>query len=358
MKCSQVLAGGLLPAIFLTLSAPAPCQNRDRLGSGFFAAAQPSKTPHKPREPLGLVPVVWPKDNPYTPEKTELGRYLYFDPRLSADGTVSCGTCHSPQYAFTDGAPVSTGIRGQKGNRSAPTVINRAYSLAQFWDGRAPTLEAQAAGPMANPIEMGNTHQAIVDNLKKVQGYRELFARAFGTEAFTIEHIAKAIATFERTIMSGNAPYDRYRAGRKNAMTPPQVHGLDVYFNKAKCDACHEGVNFTSNMYANIGVGADKTEPDVGRYAVTHDPKDWGVFKTPTLREIAHTAPYMHDGSLKTLEDVVEYYDKGGTPNKNLDSKIKPLHLTNQDKKDLVAFLNALSGEGWQNIKPPERFPQ
>jgi len=347
MKRSEVVAGGVLPAIFLILCAP-----------GLFAAAQPSKAAHNPREPLGLVPVVWPKNNPYTPEKAELGRYLYFDPRLSADGTVSCGTCHNPQYAFTDGAPVSTGIRGQKGNRSAPTVINRAYSLAQFWDGRAATLEAQASGPMANPIEMGNTHQSIVDNLKKVQGYRELFARAFGTQDFTIDHVAMAIATFERTIMSGNSPYDRYRAGRKNAMTPAQVRGLDVYFNKAKCDACHEGVNFTSNSYANLGVGADKAEPDVGRFAVTHDPKDWGVFKTPTLREIAHTAPYMHDGSLKTLEDVVEYYDKGGTPNKNLDSKIKPLHLTDQDKKDLVAFLNALSGEGWQNIKPPEKFPQ
>jgi len=133
---------------------------------------------------------------------------------------------------------------------------------------------------------------------------------------------------------------------------------MNVFFDKAKCDACHEGVNFTSNMYANLGVGIDKPEPDVGRYAVTNDPKDWGAFKTPTLRELAHTAPYMHDGSLKTLEDVVEYYDKGGTPNKNLDQKIKPLHLTAQDKKDLVAFLNSLSGEGWQHIKPPENFPK
>jgi cytochrome c peroxidase len=312
----------------------------------------------RPREPFGLVPVVWPADNPYTPEKAGLGRYLYFDPRLSADGTVSCATCHNPQYAFTDGAAASTGIRGQKGNRSAPTVINRAYSLAQFWDGRAPTLEEQAKGPMANPIEMGNTHQAIVGNLKKIVGYRELFGKAFGTEDFTIDHVAKAITTFERTIMSGNSLYDRYKAGQTNAMTPAQVRGMDIFFNKAKCDACHEGVNFTSNMYANLGVGTDKPSPDPGRYTVTHDPKDWGAFKTPTLREIAHTAPYMHDGSLKTLEDVVEFYDKGGIPNQNLDSKIKALHLTVRDKKDLVAFLNALSGEGWQNIRPPENFPQ
>src|SRR5579863_2149816 len=342
MKFSQFMAGGMLPAIFL---------------AAVFGQA-PSKVPRKPREPLGLVPVVWPKDNPYTPEKAQLGRYLYFDPRLSADGSISCATCHNPKFAFTDGAPVSTGIRGQKGNRSAPTVINRAYSLAQFWDGRAPTLEEQAKGPMANPIEMGNTHQAIVDNLKGIKGYRELFAKAFGTEDFTVDQVAKAITTFERTIMSGNSPYDRYHAGQKTAMNPAQVRGIDVFFDKAKCDACHEGVNFTSNMYANLGVGADKPDADVGRYAVTQDPKDWGVFKTPTLREIAHTAPYMHDGSLKTLEDVVEYYDKGGTPNRNLDSKIKPLHLTDQNKKDLVAFLNALSGEGWQDIKPPEKFPE
>ncbi|MCU1273484.1 MAG: Cytochrome-c peroxidase [Bryobacterales bacterium] len=343
MNPSKLMAGALLPAIFLILA---------------FGAEHPPTKSRNPREPLGLVPVVWPKDNPYTPEKAELGRVLYFDPRLSADGSVSCATCHSPKFAFTDGAAVSTGIRGQKGNRSAPTVINRAYSLAQFWDGRASTLEEQAKGPMANPLEMGNTHDSIVDNLKKVQGYRVLFAKVFGTEDFTIDQVAKAITTFERTLMSGNSPYDRYQAGQKNAMTVGQVRGMNVFFDKAKCDACHEGVNFTSNMYANLGVGIDKPEPDVGRHAVTHDPKDWGAFKTPTLREIAHTAPYMHDGSLKTLEDVVEYYDKGGTPNKNLDQKIKPLRLTAQDKKDLVAFLNSLSGEGWQNITPPEKFPE
>ncbi len=338
---SKVVAGGALPAIFFLLCAAGP----------------PAKFA-RPREPLGLVPVVWPRDNPYTPEKAALGRLLYFDPRLSADGTVSCATCHNPKYAFTDGAAVSTGIRGQKGNRSAPTVINRAYSLAQFWDGRAPTLEEQAKGPMANPIEMGSTHEAIVENLKKVQGYRALFAAAFGSDEITIDRAAQAITTFERTVMSGNSPYDRYRAGQKTAMTASQIRGLDVFLNKAKCDACHEGVNFTSNMYANLGVGADTPDPDVGRYAVTHDPKDWGAFKTPTLREIARTAPYMHDGSLKTLEDVVEYYDKGGTPNRNLDRRIKPLHLSGQDKKDLVAFLHALSGEGWQKITAPEKFPE
>ncbi len=311
-----------------------------------------------PRVPLGLAPIVWPADNPYTKEKAELGRLLYFDARLSADGTVSCATCHDPKHAFSDGQPVSTGIRGQKGNRNAPTVINRAYSLAQFWDGRAPSLEAQAVGPMANPLEMGNTHTTVVATLKGLPGYRVLFRKAFGVEDFSIEHVAKAIATFERTVLSGNAPYDRFRAGDKTALTDAQVRGMRVYFDRAKCDQCHEGVNFTTNMYANLGVGMNQPNPDPGRFAVTRNPRDWGAFKTPTLREIALTAPYMHDGSLKTLEQVVDFYDKGGEPNKNLDERMKPLKLSAQEKADLVAFLTALSGSGWQNIKAPEIFPQ
>jgi cytochrome c peroxidase len=322
------------------------------------AAAQTSTTRKGKKEPLGLVPIVWPAENPYTPEKVELGKLLYFDPRLSADGAVSCATCHDPKFAFTDGAAVSTGIKGQKGGRSAPTVINRAYSLAQFWDGRAATLELQAVGPMANPIEMGNTHAGVVTSLRKIPGYRALFLKAFGTEEFTIDHVAMAIATFERTVLSGNAPYDRYKAGNKSAMTAQQVRGMKVFFDKAKCDQCHEGVNFTSNMYANLGVGSDKPEPDEGRFVVTKDLKDWGAFKTPTLREIEHTGPYMHDGSFKTLEEVVDFYDKGGVANKNKDERIKKLNLTDGDKKDLVAFLKALSGEGWQQIRPPQSFPQ
>ncbi len=311
-----------------------------------------------PKAPLGLPPFDWPKDNPYSAQKVELGRYLYFDRRLSADASVSCASCHDPRFAFTDGAAVSTGIKGQKGGRSAPTVINRAYSLAQFWDGRAASLEDQAKGPMANAIEMGNTHDAIVDRLKAVAGYRALFAKAFGSDEITIDKTAKAIACFERTVLSGNAPYDRYKRGDRKAMTPAQVRGMSVFVDKAKCDQCHEGANFTLNAYSNLGVGTDKPDPDVGRYAVTKDPRDWGVFKTPTLREIEHTAPYMHDGSLKTLQEVVDFYDKGGIKNKNLDEKIKPLHLTDQEKKDVVAFLLALSGEGWQGIKAPAEFPQ
>src|SRR5665213_3898346 len=205
-----------------------------------LAAAKP------PKEPLGLVPIAWPVDNPYSPEKAQLGKLLYFDKRLSADGTVACSTCHDPKFAFTDGAAVSTGIRGQKGGRSAPTVINRAWSLAQFWDGRAGTLEEQALGPMANPIEMGNTHVAIVEKVRNIQGYRPLFQAAFADDAITIDRVAKSITTFERTIMSGNSPYDRWKAGQKNAMPEAAGRGYHIFL-QAQCDACHEGANFTTH---------------------------------------------------------------------------------------------------------------
>ena len=177
----------------------------------------------------------------------------------------------------TDGAPNSTGIKGQHGGRSAPSVLNRAYSLAQFWDGRAPTLEEQAKGPIANPIEMGMTHVDVVAKLSRVAGYRPLFEKSFGSPEITIDTMAKAIATFERTLLSGNSPYDRYKAGNQAALVPAQVRGMDIFFNKAKCDQCHEGINFTSNSYHNLGVGTDQPNPDVGRFEVTRDPKDWGA---------------------------------------------------------------------------------
>lgn len=308
--------------------------------------------------PLGLAPLQWPKDNPYTPEKAELGRLLYFDARLSSDASVSCATCHSPKYAFTDAMPVSIGIRGQRGNRSAPTIINRAYGAAQFWDGRAATLEEQAKAPIGNSMEMGDSPEEMVHRLKAVAGYRTWFAKVFGAEDITIDHVAQAIATFERTVLSGNSAYDRYKAGDKKALSPAQVRGMNIFFKKAKCDKCHEGMNFTNNEFHNLGVGTDKPNPDSGRFEITKNAKDWGAFKTPTLRDIAETAPYMHDGSLKTLREVVDFYDKGGIVNKNLDRDIKPLKLTVDERNDLVEFLRALNGQGWQNIQAPEKFPE
>lgn len=339
----QWLAAVTLPALLFTPSVFAQMASK--------AATVPV--------PLGLIPVQFPKDNPYSPEKAALGKLLYFDTRLSADNSISCASCHSPQHAFTDGKAVSDGIRAQKGGRSAPTVINRAYSLNQFWDGRAKSLEEQAGGPMQNPIEMGNTHEGVVKSIQAIPGYAPLFAKAFGSPEIDIDRTTKAIATYERTVLSGNSAYDRYKAGNKSALNAAQVRGMDIYFNKAKCDQCHEGVNFTLNSYHNLGVGIDKPTPDVGRYAITKNEADWGTFKTPTLRDIARSAPYMHDGSLATLEEVVDFYNKGGTKNRNLDEKMKPLNLTKDEQTDLVAFLKSLNGEGWMaQHQPPKQFPK
>lgn len=317
-----------------------------------------------PKVPQGLVPIHWPKENPYSPAKAELGWLLYFDKRMSVDGTVACASCHDPKHAFTDGSPFSKGIRGQLGGRSAPTIINRAYSLEQFWDGRAKTLEEQAKGPIANPIEMGHAHDLCEKCIGAIAGYRTRFKEVFGDEKVSIDRIAQSIATFERTVLSGNSPYDKFKAGDKSALSDSQQRGMDIFFsNNARCDSCHEGINFTNGKYANVGIGAEKPEPDLGRFAVTKQEEDRGAFKTPTLREIAHTGPYMHDGGMKTLEEVVDHYSNGGIGKSGkkpvgLHQDVRPLNLKDQDKKDLVEFLKALSGEGWQHIKPPEKLPE
>jgi cytochrome c peroxidase len=212
---------------------------------------------------------------------------------------------------------------------------------------------------MTKEKDASKAHQACVDCLRQIPGYRKRFNEVFGTENFTIDHVAMAIATFERTVLSGNSPYDRFKAGDKSALSESQQRGMKVFFsNNARCDSCHDGAALTTNQFANIGIGMDKPNPDLGRYNVTKKDSDKGAFKTPGLREIARTAPYMHDGSLKTLEEVVEHYDKGGVKNQWLHQDIKPLKLTVQDKKDLVEFLKGLNGEGWQHIKAPTAFPQ
>ncbi len=321
--------------------------------------------PNGPKIPLGLVEIVWPEDNLYTPEKAELGWLLFYDKRLSSDNTIACATCHSPEHGFGDGRPVSTGIKGQKGGRSAPSVINRAYGMLMFWDGRAPSLEHQAKGPIANSIEMTiekdatKAHTACVDCLRGIKGYRERFKKVFGTEEFDIDHIAKAIATFERMVLSGNSPYDKFKAGDKTALSPSQQRGMDIFFsNNARCDSCHDGAAFTTNQFANIGIGMDKSDPDLGRFLVTKMVEHKGAFKTPGLRDIARTGPYMHDGRFKTLEEVVEHYDKGGIKNPWLHQDIRPLKLSKENKTDLVQFLHALNGEGWQHLKAPVSMPK
>ncbi|MEQ8785517.1 MAG: cytochrome c peroxidase [Pirellulaceae bacterium] len=303
--------------------------------------------------PLGLKKVPVRPDNPLTEEKVELGKQLYFDPRLSADNTVSCASCHDPKKGWSNDDAVATGIGGQKGGRSAPTIINSGYQYFQFWDGRAKHVEGQALGPIENPIEMNMPLDNLVEKLNKIEGYREQFQKVFGTDV-TADGIAKAIGAFERTVLSGNAPYDRYQAGDKDALSEAAQRGMVVFFNKAQCVGCHAGPNFTDGGFHNIGVGMDQKEPDAGRQAISGLLGDRGSFKTPTLREIGRTAPYMHDGSLKTLQDVVEYYNKGGNKNPQLDEAIFPLNLSDQQKADLITFLKeGLSSPDYPDVAPP-----
>ncbi len=311
--------------------------------------------------PLGLEEdsLVIPKDNPLTKEKVALGKWLFFDKRLSANETIACASCHIPALAFTDGQPVSTGIHRQQGGRSAPTAINRVFSAAQFWDGRVATLEAQSVGPFASPVEHGlPNHDALVAKVNTIAGYRPLFEHAFGKTPVTVDLIGKAIASFQRTLLSGNSPYDRFsQADEAGALSENAQNGFRVFLGKGQCLRCHFGFNFTDEQFHNLGVGWEQDERDVGRYAVTKEPNDRGAFKTPTLREIARTAPYMHDGSLATLRQVIDFYDRGGTPNPHLDPAVKPLKLTEREKDDLVEFLYALNGEGWA-VEPPRKFPR
>lgn len=305
--------------------------------------------------PLGLdEDLNIPEDNPLTRAKVDLGRMLYFDGRLSHDGTISCATCHHPDKGWTDNDPVSTGMKGQKGSRNAPTVINATYMLSQFWDGRAPSLEEQAKGPLVNPIEMGNPHHdLVVEKVKNIPGYQPLFQKAFG-EGPNIDNMAKAIASFERTVLGGNSKYDRYSKGDKTAMDEQEVRGMELFFGKANCTRCHVGSNFSDSSFHNLGVGMDKPNPDLGRYEISKKEEDKGAFKTPTIRDITKTGPYMHDGSQATLEEVIEFYDIGGEANPHLDFNMKPLNLTEQEKADLIAFLKALDSEPYPYVAKPE----
>ena len=307
--------------------------------------------------PLGMKTPDVPEDNPLTKAKVELGKLLYFDKRLSRDNTVSCATCNDPKNGWTDQDPVSTGIKGQKGGRSAPTVLNSAYSEVQFWDGRAPSLEEQAKGPIQNPIEMGFTHDEAVARLSGIKGYAPLFKAAFGDPKVDIDRVAKAIAGFERTVVTGNAPFDRHEAGTKGALKPAAERGMALYFGKANCSVCHSGPSFTDSQFHNLGVGMSAEKPDLGRHDQTKADADKGAFKTPTLRNLKDTAPYMHDGSQKTLEEVVAFYNKGGEKNANLSKDMRPLHLSDEEQRDLLAFLDALNGDP-VSVAEPKSFPQ
>jgi cytochrome c peroxidase len=315
---------------------------------------------------LGNLPAVSvPPNNPQTSLKIVLGKQLYFDTRLSKDNTISCATCHDPAMGWSDAGPTSKGIKGQMGGRRAPPVSNAAYSLLQFWDGRAPSLEEQAKGPIQNPIEMGNTHEVMIRSVEDIKGYVEEFQKVYGTSPLTVDMVADAIAAFERTVVTTDSPFDRYVNGDDEALTPEEKKGLEIFNGKGHCTACHWGGLFSDSRFHNLGVlESDPNKPDLGRYVVTNDPNDKGAFKTPTIRDVGLRAPYMHNGSEKTLEDVVILYDKGGrVGDQNLDVLILPLGLTTKEKKALVAFMKrAMTSTNPEvaNVKPipASEFPK
>jgi len=283
------------------------------------------------RIPLGLdryMPV--PDSNPLRAESAAVGRRLFFDKRLSRDGSVSCATCHDPKRAFTDAEPLAVGIAGRKGARRTPSIVNRGYGRSFFWDGRVASLEEQVLKPVTHPDEMDLTIPEALARLKSDPAYPPLDERA----------MADSLASYIRTILAGGSPYDRYVQGGRSALSADQVSGLKLFRGKAGCANCHVGPNLTDERFHNTGLPGE----DPGRFAVTKREEDRGAFKTPTLRELEVRAPYMHDGSLATIEDVIEHYDKGGKENPNLDPEMRPLKLTTREKADLRAFLRALTG--------------
>lgn len=360
---------------FVLIATPA-LQNTDNICSAVDIAALEAANPVVPipDPPLGVGGAKNPPEkltdfeNPPTPERVRLGRWLFFDKRLSADNTVACATCHRPENGFSEPTPVSTGINGQKGGRKAPPFTNQAWNALPhfFWDGRAGSLEEQAGGPMINPIEMGNQdHDQVVAKISAIKGYHKYFEEAFGTPEVTIERITQAIADYEKTRMSGNSAWDKYTARNWSALSPQAKRGRTLFFGKAFCDNCHKGPNLTDNDFHNLGVGWDEKKKefaDIGRYAVTNKESDKGAFKTPSLRDVAKRAPYMHDGSIATLEEVMKFYGKGGIENPHLDRKIdrrfaEQLDFSDEQIADLVAFMKSLDGEGYQDSEP-KLFPQ
>ncbi len=340
--------------------------------------------------PKGLISkdFLQPGDNPISKEKVELGHTLFFDSRLSIDNSLACASCHSPRAAFADSLPVSLGVNGQPGERNAPTIINRAFSSRQFWDGRAESLEEQSKEPLTNPKEMAMpSHDFLINKLRKINGYRNWFKRAFNRE-ININDLARAIAAFERTVVSGNSRFDTFKSGNQKALSESERRGLTLFEGKARCSQCHNGPNFTDEKFHNLGVDWDTTNIDLGRFKFSNNEQHIGAFKTPTLREVAHTAPYMHNGTFATLEETVEFYNNGGIANPFLDIEMRrtnrtleqildfyekekqpekgqtqeigrvALNLTKQEQADLVAFLKALSGQGWQQIIAPDSFPE
>ncbi len=322
------------------------------------------EVPEIPPLPLGLDSGLLeiPPDNPMTPEKVALGWQLFYEPRLSRDETISCSSCHIAESGFGDPRTRSVGVGGAVALRHTPPLINAALNTSLFWDGRAGSLENQALEPIENPIEMANGAAQLEARLNRIPGYRQQFMSVFGVEGITADLVVRAIATFERVLLSGNSPWDRWKhQDDRTAVSDAVRRGDDLFRNKAGCAECHAGAAFSdaaSGVFHNIGVGMTDADPDLGRYGVTGREEDRGAFKTPTLRDIAETAPYMHDGSMATLEEVIDFYEGGGEANPWLDPEMRPINnFTDQEKRDLLAFLRALSGEVPAWAKRAPRLP-
>ncbi len=359
----KVMKGILLAAVSVVASAAVGLLLHPTAVLRARGRAIPIGVPVEIEPPLGLPPVSIPQDNPPTAETIALGRRLFYDPRLSVDSTIACASCHNPALAFSDGKQLPEGVRRQRGRRNAPSLLNAAYREALFWDGRSPSLEAQAQEPVQNPLEMAHTLRGAAERLMTDPDYQAAFERAFGRGPITYDEVGKVIASFERTLLSGNSPFDRYFYGHDRfALSESAKRGFEVFRNPAEgnCATCHtigdKYALFTDNKFHNDSVGptSDNDDPiDLGHYLVTRIEADKGAFRTPSLRNVALTAPYFHDGSRQTLQDVIGFYVRGGNPVRHRDKEIQSIWLSGQDRADLQAFLECLTGEMPPNAGPP-----
>lgn len=323
------LAASLALALTLGCQAPAP-----------EATFTPDIRP-LPAPPAGFEAITAPADNPTSPEKAALGRQLFFDKRLSPDGSRSCYSCHVCENGLTDGKPVAEGALGKKLTRSSPSLWNIGYHTELYWDGRSASLEKQAMAAWTG-ANMSGKPEVVVKQVNALQGYRQQFQKVFGGEAMP-ENMMQAISAFERGfLICADTPYDRWRNGDQSAVSDEVKRGAELFVAKAGCGKCHSGVLFTDLKYHNVGIGLDAAEPDPGRGKPANDPKLNGAFKTPTLRDISQSAPYFHDGSVATLEEAVDFMLGGGKPHPNLDPDLKKVELTAQERSDLLAFLKSL----------------
>jgi cytochrome c peroxidase len=346
MNTRILLIGPTLFLVAIALLAACSSNVRQSTSSSVFTPEiQPLPAQLSTYEAMSI-----PADNPMTPEKVALGRQLFFDERLSSDGSRSCYSCHVCEKGLTDGLPKAIGAGNKQLPRSSPTLWNIGYHKEFYWDGRSGSLEKQALAAWTG-ANMGAKADEIVTKLNALEGYRTQFQKVFQSDA-NPDNVVKAIAAYERTIISGDTAWDRFRAGDNNALSQSAWRGWNI-FQSIKCNNCHDGVLFTDQQYHNVGIGMDQKEPDPGRGKVTNRPEDMGAFKTPTLRDIAKSAPYFHDGSAKTLEEAVDIMLAGGKPNEHLDKKNLQAHkLLPEQREDLLNFLRALSVD-CNLTKPP-----